>query len=53
MEKVPGAIALMGVGNQACGAVWPQHSGKYMVDESALLNSVKLYAQVAMDFNAG
>ena len=53
MEKVPGAIALMGVGGEACGAVWPQHSGKYRVDEDALMNSVLLYAQVAMDFNAG
>lgn len=53
MEKVPGAIALMGVGNEACGAVWPQHSGKYRVDESALINSVLLYTQVAVDFNAG
>jgi len=53
MEKVPGAIALMGVGNKACGAVWPQHSGKYRVDENALINSVLLYAQVAVDFNAG
>lgn len=53
MEKVPGAIALMGVGNEACDAVWPQHSGKYRVDESALINSVLLYAQVAVDFNAG
>lgn len=53
MEKVPGAIALMGVGNESCGAAWPQHSGKYRVDESALINSVLLYAQVAADFNAG
>lgn len=53
MEKVPGAIALMGVGGEACGAVWPQHSGKYRVDENALINSVLLYVQVAMDFNAG
>ena len=53
MEKVPGAVALVGVGNEACGAIWPQHSGHYRVDEDALLNSVKLYAQVALDFNAG
>lgn len=53
MEKAPGAIALMGVGGEACGAVWPQHSGKYRVDESGLMNSVLLYAQMAMDFNAG
>ena len=53
LEKVPGALALVGVGNEACGAVWPQHSPKYTVDEDALLNSVMLYAQVAMDHNAG
>ena len=52
LEKVPGVMALVGVGNEACGAVWPQHSSKYTVDEDALLNSVMLYAQVALDHNA-
>lgn len=52
IEKVPGAIALLGVGNEECGAVWPQHSGRYCVDEDALLNGAMLYAQVAMDFNS-
>lgn len=52
LEKVPGALALVGVGNEACGAIWPQHSPKYTVDEDALLNSVMLYAQVALDHNA-
>ena len=52
LEKVPGALALVGVGNEACGAIWPQHSAKYTVDESALLNSVMLYAQVAFDHNS-
>ena len=52
MEKVPGAVALLGVRNEACNAVWPQHSGKYCVDESALLSGAMLYTQVAMDFNA-
>ena len=52
LEKVPGALALVGVGNEACGAIWPQHSPKYTVDEDALLNSVMLYVQVALDHNA-
>ena len=52
LEKVPGVMALVGVGNEACGAIWPQHSPKYTVDEDALLNSVMLYAQVAYDHNA-
>lgn len=51
MKEAPGAIALLGVGNEACGAVWPQHSGNYCVDESALIKGAMLYAQVAMDFN--
>ena len=52
LEQVPGMMALVGVGNKACGAIWPQHSPKYTVDEDALLNSVMLYAQVAYDHNA-
>ena len=52
LEQVPGMMALVGVGNEACGAIWPQHSPKYTVDEDALLNSVMLYAQVAYDHNA-
>lgn len=52
MEKVPGAMALLGIRNESCGAVWPNHSGKFCVDESALLKGAMLYAQVAMDFNA-
>ena len=52
LEQVPGVLALVGVGNEACGAIWPQHSSRYNVDEDALLNSVMLYAQVAMDHNA-
>ena len=52
LEQVPGVMALVGVGNEACGAIWPQHSPKYTVDEDALLNSVMLYVQVALDHNA-
>ena len=52
LEKVPGALALVGVGNESCGAVWPQHSAKYTVDEDALMDSVMLYVQVALDHNA-
>lgn len=53
LQKIPGAIALVGVGSRACGAVWPQHSGRYVVDEAALIDCVKLYVQVALDHNRG
>ena len=51
-QKVPGAIALLGCRNEACGAIWPQHSGNYRVDEDALIKGAMLYAQVALDYNA-
>ena len=46
MRKAPGAVALLGIGNEECGAVWPQHSGRFCVDESALIKGAMLYAQV-------
>ena len=52
MEKATGALAFLGVGCEACGAIWPQHNSKFQVDESALIGGVKLCAQVVMDFNA-
>ena len=52
IEKAPGALAFLGVGCEACGAVWPQHNSKFQVDESALLSGVMLHVQTAMDFNA-
>lgn len=51
-QRVPAAIALLGGGNEVCGAVWPQHSGNFCIDESVLIKGAMLYAQVAMDHNA-
>lgn len=53
LEKAPGAIVFMGVRNEAVDACYAQHHCKYNVDEPALLNSVKLYVQTALDFNSG
>ena len=52
LRKKPGAIALLGTGSEDCGAVWPNHSGNFCVDESQLIKGAMLYAQVAIDFNA-
>lgn len=52
LQHVPGAIAMLGTGNPACGAEWPNHSGNFCVDENQLLKGAMIYAQVAMDFNA-
>lgn len=52
LEKIPGAIALLGTRNENCGATWPQHSNKYLIDESVLLSGALLHAKVALDFTA-
>ena len=49
-EKVPGAMAFLGVANPELDAVWPQHHGKYQVDESALIKGALWYCQSAIDF---
>ena len=49
-QKVPGVIALLGVGNPECDAVHAQHSGCYKVDENALIYGAMTHVQVAYDF---
>lgn len=51
LDRVPGSIALLGVGSEKCGAVYPHHSGHFCVDESALIKGAMLYVQTAVDFN--
>lgn len=50
MQKVPGAVALLGIATDDC--CWPNHSPNFDVDEAQLINGAKMYAQIAMDFNA-
>ena len=52
MQKVPGVFAFVGVKNSTCDEIWPLHSGKFVPEESALINSVKLYVQMALEFNS-
>ncbi len=51
-KRVPGVFAFIGVANEECDAVYPQHNCHYKVDEAALLNGALVYAQVAADFLA-
>lgn len=50
LEKAPGAIALVGVGNEAKGCTYPQHHERFNMDEDALELGTALYAQYAVDF---
>lgn len=51
MQKVPGAIAFLGI-SAPDEEVFPLHSGRMKLDESALIKGAMLYAQFALDFNA-
>lgn len=52
MQRVPGCYARFGVRNEAVGAIHPQHSCYYQVDEAALVKAASVYTQVALDFLA-
>ncbi|EJO5347552.1 amidohydrolase [Clostridium botulinum] len=50
LEKVPGALAFLGVKNETLGTNYPQHHERYNIDERALKIGVKLYCEYALDF---
>ena len=50
LEKVPGFFAFLGCNNPEIGAVYPNHSDKFKVDESALHCGSAFYAQFACDY---
>jgi amidohydrolase len=50
MRLAPGCFAFVGVRNEALGAVHPQHSCYYAMDESVLINGSMVAAQYALDF---
>ncbi|MBV7274090.1 amidohydrolase [Clostridiaceae bacterium UIB06] len=49
MDKIPGAFAFLGCGNEKIG-IYSNHNNKFMVDENALHKGSALYAQFALDF---
>lgn len=49
LQHVPGVFVFLGAQNEKLGAVHPQHSCFYTIDESALKNGVMVTAQWACD----
>lgn len=45
-------MGLLGVRNEACGAVYGQYHSSYTVDEDALSGGVAMYVQTAIDLAA-
>jgi metal-dependent amidase/aminoacylase/carboxypeptidase family protein len=49
-QKIPGVFAFLGAGNEAKGAIYPQHHENFNIDEDALEIGTALHAQYALDF---
>ena len=52
LRKVPGILVFLGTRNEQAGAIWPQHSSRYTIDESVLVSGSMLAAQYAIDYLA-
>ena len=49
-EKVPGLYVMLGVRNEASGAIWPLHTPKMTLDEAALPLGVRTFCLLALDY---
>jgi len=49
-EKIPGFFGFLGCRNESIGAIYPNHSDKFKVDEEGLHRGAALYAQFAVDY---
>lgn len=50
LETYPGVMAFVGVRNEECDAVYPQHHPKFAMDEEALIRGTGFLAQYGLDF---
>lgn len=48
LDHYPGMMALVGAGNEACGACYPHHHPQFDIDERALQSGVALHVQFAL-----
>ena len=47
-QRVPGAFAFVGAGNESLGRAYPNHHDKFNIDEKAVVIATKLYVSFAM-----
>lgn len=50
LNRVPGVIALVGSKNECKGCIYPNHHGKFDIDEDSLEIGAALHVQYALDF---
>jgi amidohydrolase len=48
LQRVPGAFLFVGIGNEKKGIVFPQHHGKFDIDEDALEYGVEVMIRAAL-----
>ncbi len=51
--RVPGVYVFLGIENEACGAVYPNHSSHFAMDESVLIRGTTAAVQYALDYLEG
>ncbi len=47
---VPSTFAIFGIEDESCGAIYPNHNGRFCFNEEILPKGAALYAQTAFDF---
>ncbi len=50
LDVVPGVFVFLGIENKALGAVYPNHSSRFTIDESALIKGAAAAVQYCIDF---
>ena len=50
LKEAPGALALVGIGNEEKKTTYPHHHPNFNIDEDALEIGVALYVQYALDY---
>lgn len=48
--RVPSSFALVGIYDESCDAVYPNHNGKFCFDEAVLTKGAALFVKAAVDF---
>lgn len=49
-QRVPGAFAFIGAGNEEMGRAYPNHHEKFNIDEDAVTNSVMMYLAYVQEY---
>lgn len=49
-QRIPGAFAFVGAGNEEMGRAYPNHHEKFNIDERAVTNSVMLYVAYVQEY---